>query len=119
MTERLTLEGLTCLVTGASRGIGRAAALALSERGAQVVAMARSRDALEGLEEEPIVKRPPVETSQRAPWHAPICSHDANADAVCHGRSRDIAAADLCSLGGLGSGSISTVGLIGSRKDSS
>ena len=52
MTERLTLEGLTCLVTGASRGIGRAAALALSERGAQVVAMARSRDALEGLERE-------------------------------------------------------------------
>ena len=52
MNERLTLQGLTCLVTGASRGIGRASALALSDRGAQVVGMARSRDALENLERE-------------------------------------------------------------------
>ena len=52
MNERLTLEGLTCLVTGASRGIGRSAALALSERGAHVVAVARSRDVLEDLERE-------------------------------------------------------------------
>lgn len=52
MNERLTLQGLTCLVTGASRGIGRSTALALSDCGAQVVAMARSRDALENLERE-------------------------------------------------------------------
>ena len=52
MNERLTLQGLTCLVTGASRGIGRASALALSDRGAQVVGMARRRDALENLERE-------------------------------------------------------------------
>ena len=52
MNERLTLQGLTCLVTGASRGIGRSSALALSDRGAQVVGMARSRDALENLERE-------------------------------------------------------------------
>lgn len=52
MNERLTLEGLTCLVTGASRGIGRATAVALAERGAQVLAMARSQDALHELNRE-------------------------------------------------------------------
>lgn len=46
------LAGLTCVVTGASRGIGRATAVALAERGARVLALARSRDALEVLQEE-------------------------------------------------------------------
>ncbi len=40
------------LVTGASRGIGRAAALALARRGDTVIALARSKTALETLDDE-------------------------------------------------------------------
>ena len=40
------------LVTGASRGIGRAAALALAQAGAHVVAVARTQGALEALDDE-------------------------------------------------------------------
>ena len=40
------------LVTGASRGIGRAAALALAASGAHVVAVARTQGALEELDDE-------------------------------------------------------------------
>lgn len=40
------------LVTGASRGIGRAAALALAQAGWRVVAVARSQKALEALDDE-------------------------------------------------------------------
>ena len=40
------------LVTGASRGIGRAAALALAETGAHVIAVARTQGALEELDDE-------------------------------------------------------------------
>jgi NAD(P)-dependent dehydrogenase (short-subunit alcohol dehydrogenase family) len=39
------------LVTGASRGIGRAAALALAEAGAHIVALARTQGALEELDD--------------------------------------------------------------------
>ena len=42
----LELEGRVAIVTGASRGLGRAAAAALVEQGAFVVAAARSIDAL-------------------------------------------------------------------------
>jgi NAD(P)-dependent dehydrogenase (short-subunit alcohol dehydrogenase family) len=46
------MTGVTALVTGAGRGFGRGIAVALSEAGAQVVGVARSRDALEELRAE-------------------------------------------------------------------
>ncbi|MFO7194197.1 MAG: SDR family NAD(P)-dependent oxidoreductase, partial [Thermocrispum agreste] len=42
----LGLEGSVVLVTGASRGLGAAMAIALAREGATVVAAARSKDAL-------------------------------------------------------------------------
>jgi NAD(P)-dependent dehydrogenase (short-subunit alcohol dehydrogenase family) len=50
------------LVTGASRGIGRAAALALARSGAHVVALARTQGALEELDDEIRALRPDVES---------------------------------------------------------
>ena len=47
-----SLAGKVCVVTGASRGLGRAMALAFAEQGADVVAAARSRDELEALARE-------------------------------------------------------------------
>jgi NAD(P)-dependent dehydrogenase (short-subunit alcohol dehydrogenase family) len=45
------LEGRIALVTGASRGIGRAVALALARAGAHVIALARTQGALEDLDD--------------------------------------------------------------------
>ena len=45
-------EGRLIAITGASRGIGRAAALALAAQGAHVIAIARSQQALEDLDDE-------------------------------------------------------------------
>jgi NADP-dependent 3-hydroxy acid dehydrogenase YdfG len=50
MTKRL--NGKFALVTGASRGIGRAVALALADEGAHVVAAARNADDLQSLAKE-------------------------------------------------------------------
>lgn len=49
MTE---FKDRVCLITGASRGIGRAVALALAERGAQLVLVARTTGGLEELDDD-------------------------------------------------------------------
>ncbi len=46
------LTGHVALVTGASSGLGRRAAIALAAAGAQVVGVARRQDALDGLQSE-------------------------------------------------------------------
>lgn len=51
MTDTPDLSGRIALVTGASRGIGHEAALALARAGAQVVAAARMQGALEELDD--------------------------------------------------------------------
>jgi len=46
------LSNRVAVVTGASRGIGRAAALALADAGAHIIALARTQGALESLDDE-------------------------------------------------------------------
>ncbi len=46
------LDGLIALVTGATRGIGRAGAIGLADAGAHVIAVGRTQGALEALDDE-------------------------------------------------------------------
>lgn len=50
--DKLRLDGKVAIVTGASRGLGRAMALGLAEAGADVVVVSRTMEALEGLARE-------------------------------------------------------------------
>ena len=52
MSWLIDLTGLTAVVSGASRGIGREIAAGLARAGSSVVGLARSKDALEELREE-------------------------------------------------------------------
>ena len=51
-TPSFRLDGRSALITGAGRGIGRAAAVALAEAGADVTLSARSKDEIEALANE-------------------------------------------------------------------
>ena len=50
MTDKV-LDGRVTLVTGASRGIGYQAALALAKAGSHIIAMARTQGGLEDLDD--------------------------------------------------------------------
>jgi len=52
MTEPISLSGRIAVVTGATRGIGYASALALAKAGAHVVAIGRTQGGLEDLDDE-------------------------------------------------------------------
>ena len=52
MTQDQPLKNRIAFITGASRGIGRAAALYLAEQGAHIIALARTVSALESLDDE-------------------------------------------------------------------
>lgn len=59
-------EGRTAIVTGAGKGIGRATATLLAERGAQVVAIARTRADLDSLAAETGARAIPVDLADTA-----------------------------------------------------
>ncbi|MGI8328904.1 SDR family oxidoreductase [Actinomadura scrupuli] len=63
---RTGLQGKTALITGASRGIGKAIAFALAEEGANVVLSSRRQEALDEVAEELRAAHPGVGVLPRA-----------------------------------------------------
>ena len=56
MTQFISLEGKVALVTGASRGIGKAIAKSYVEAGAKVMLMSRKETSEMGASSRPLIK---------------------------------------------------------------
>jgi len=65
-----THEGRVALVTGAARGIGQAIALALAERGAQVIATDLTPPEETARKIGPAARAFPLDVTQEESWHA-------------------------------------------------
>ncbi|WP_118180537.1 SDR family oxidoreductase [Paraburkholderia phosphatilytica] len=74
LNARGEFAGKTVLVTGAGKGIGRASALLLAERGAHVVALSRQRADLDSLRELTHCEALAVDLADIAATHAAIAS---------------------------------------------
>lgn len=96
-----TLAGKTAIVTGASSGIGRAAARLFAEHGASIVAVARSRDRLKSLIDE-IADRGGAATALCGDVRDEACAADAVALASDRFGGLDIALNNAGTLGALG-----------------
>ncbi len=96
------LEGRIALVTGASRGIGRAAARALAANGAHVVALARTRGGLEEVDDEIAAA-----TGKRASLIALNLTHGPKVDALGPGLYQRFERLDIAVLGAAMLGPIS------------
>ncbi len=70
----LTFEGKRAIVTGAGKGIGRATALLLAARGAEVIAMARTKADLDSLEAETKGQSIPVDLADVAAARAAMAA---------------------------------------------
>jgi len=81
--SRLQLRGSTAVVTGAGRGIGRATALALAQRGANVVLVDRDRNTLEEATEA-VRKAGGAALAVEVDVTARTCWHDLLAQTLSH-----------------------------------
>ena len=48
--KRYNLKGKTALITGATKGLGRGAAIAIAEAGGNIIAIGRNQSELDSLE---------------------------------------------------------------------